>query len=463
MTTASREGVSLARLNGRAAPDHIQSAPRLAPSAGWRYWLAVGALGAILVSVAVHNAIAYPIYGGYDEAQHQAYANSLVRHGRFPSAKENSEYTQAPGFYAVAGSVAVVADHLGAGDPWKVARALNIVWLVVTAGSVLLLARLLWPERPVLQLGALAFFVFVPVVLKTAAMFHPEPLSMALVAAAVYLGARLLVRRDWRPWPWFGVGLILGAGQLVRAFALWGLGAILLTLLAASPVARRRAAVAAAAVAAGAALVAGPWYVRQEVRYGTPLPFNRPTPSAFLLSRRPIAFYTALGLPDVFTHPVRPYFVNDALPTVYSELWGDYLGNFAWAGTAPSSKTERQLKLQNEIGLLPTALALAGWVALLVCAARTREPATALLPLFGLVGVLSFLYFTVANPSPDGDVLKATYLLTTIPVWAVSFGWALDRVARDRWIRGALLLMLAGTVIFDLGFVIFQSPLEGAF
>ena len=91
------------------------------------YLLAVGILLAGLTAIAVHNALAYPIYGGYDEVQHQNYARSLVRHGHFPSAKENSEFTQAPGFYAVAGSVAVIADHLGAGDPWKVARGLNVV------------------------------------------------------------------------------------------------------------------------------------------------------------------------------------------------------------------------------------------------------------------------------------------------------------------------------------------------
>jgi hypothetical protein len=440
-------------------PRGLERGPAL--SSGSRYWLAVALLLAGLTAIAVHNAVSYPIYGGYDEAQHQLYADSLVRHGQFPNAKTNSEFTQAPGFYAVAGAVAVAADHLGAGDPWKVARGLNVLWLFATAVFLLLIARLLWPGRPSVHLAALGFFVFVPVVEKTAAMFHPEPLSMALAAAAVYLCARLLAVRDLRLAPWFWLGLLLGAGALVRAFALWTLGAVLLALLLARA-SRRAVALAVVATVAGAALIAGPWFVRQQIRFGTPLPFNRPTPNTPLLQRRPLAFYTALGLPDVFNRPVRPSFTNDALPTTYSELWGDYLGNFVWSGTLPD-KTKRQLTLQNELGLLPTALALAGWVALLAATLRRRDSAQALIPLFCLVGLLGYLYFTVSHPSPDGDVLKATYLLTTAPAWALCFGWATSVLSRDRWIRGALLLVLAGSALFDLGFVVFQSPLEGVF
>ena len=52
---------------------------------------------------------------------------------------------------------------------------------VVGAGLlVLVLARLLLPGRPLARWAALAFFVCSPVVLKTAAMFHPQPLAMLL-------------------------------------------------------------------------------------------------------------------------------------------------------------------------------------------------------------------------------------------------------------------------------------------
>ena len=64
-----------------------------------------------------------------------------------------------------------------------------------------------------------------------------------------------------------------------------------------------------------------------------------------------------------------------------------------------------------------------------------------LLPLAGIVGML---YFTVSYPTPDGDVVKATYMLTTVPAWAICFGYGLDSVL-DRWPRlGPVLCVLLG-------------------
>ena len=50
---------------------------------------------------------------------------------------------------------------------------------------VFFLARVLWPARPVTWLAAVGFYSFFPIVLKTAAMFHPEPLGMLITAAAL--------------------------------------------------------------------------------------------------------------------------------------------------------------------------------------------------------------------------------------------------------------------------------------
>ena len=132
-------------------------------------------------------------------------------------------------------------------------------------------------------------------------------------------------------------------------------------------------------------------------------------------------------MPHVFTDPIRPHFVNEAIPTTYSEVWGDYFG--VWRGSR-----ERQAFL----GLLPTLLAVAGWIAFLLRSRRLpARLAVALLP--GL-GILGYLYFTVSYPTPDGDVLKASYMLTTAPAWALVFGYAVDRLP------GRLRLVTAGVL-----------------
>jgi hypothetical protein len=76
--------------------------------------------------------------------------------------------------------------------------------------------------------------------------------------------------------------------------------------------------------------------------------------------------------------------------------------------------------------------------------------ALGLLPLFGLLG---YLYFVVAYPTPDGDVLKASYMLVTAAAWAVGFGYALDRL------RGRALVvvtvLLAVSALAELPFLVY--------
>ena len=379
------------------------------------------------------NAYNYPDGAGYDAQEHIQYADLLIHKHAIPGPEARSEYYTPPLFYALAGAATLVGEHVHAGDPHKLAQVLNWLVLVATACVLWLLARELFPSRIWLRLSALAFFCFLPVVLRVGAMFHPEPLSMLLSAVALLLAARMLGRPDHR-WPLAAAtGLALGLGQLVRAFSLWTFAAVVLAFVVAR--AWRPLAVAVAATA----IVASPWYIRQAIEYGNPV-FDRPAPHEALWDRRPAKFYVGLGLPHVFTDPIRPHFANEALPTTYSEVWGDYFG--VWRGSR-----ERQAFL----GLLPTLLAVAGWLVLLIRSRRLpARLAVAVLP--GL-GILGYLYFTISFPTPDGDVLKASYMLTTAPAWAVAFGYAVERLPGR--LRLAVASILGVSALASLPFLLY--------
>jgi len=395
--------------------------------------LAAAALIAALALVAGWNAYKYPSGAGYDVRQHQEYADLLIHHGEIPGAGTRSEYYTPPGFYALAGVATLIGEHVHAGDPHKLGQVLNWLVLLATAGVLWLLARELFPGRLWVQLGALAFFCFLPVVLRVGAMFHPEPLSMLLTAVALLLAARLLVQPGYSWQLAVATGVALGLGQLVRAFSLWTFAAVVVALAVA------RAWRPLVVVVLATAVVASPWYIRQAIRYGDPI-FDRPTRNEAIWDRRPARFYVGLGLPQVFTDPIRPHFLNEAIPTTYSDVWGDYFG--VWRGSR-----ERQ----SFVGLLPTLLAVGGW--LLLLARSVRAPprlAVALLPGLGLLG---YLYFTVSYPTPDGDVLKASYMLTTAPAWALAFGYGLDRLPGR--VRVVVAGVLAASALVALPFLLY--------
>jgi hypothetical protein len=398
-----------------------------------RVELAAAALIAALALVAGWNAYKYPSGSGYDVREHQEYADLLIHHGEIPGAGKRSEYYTPPGFYALAGVATLIGEHVHSGDPHKLGQVLNWLVLLLTAGVLWLLARELFPGRVWTQLGALAFFCFLPVVLRVGAMFHPEPLSMLLTAVALLLAARMLRGRDYRWQLAVATGVALGLGQLVRAFSLWTFAAVVIAFA----VARAWRPLVVVVLAAG--VVAAPWYIRQAIKYGDPV-FDRPTRHEALWDRRPARFYFGLGLPQVFTDPFRPNFLNEAIPTTYSEVWGDYFG--VWRGDR---------ELQSFLGLLPALLAVGGW--LLFLARSLRSPprlAVALLPGLGLLG---YLYFTVSYPTPDGDVLKASYMLTTAPAWALAFGYALDRLPGR--LRLATASVLAASALAALPFLLY--------
>ena len=182
--------------------------------------------------VAVRNATVYPAVLGYDAPEALDYAEGLVEHGRLPEG--TGSYYTPPGFFAVAGVGLEVSDRLGLDDRERVAQVFNALAAAGTLVLLLVLLRLLWPGRDVLHLAAVVFCAVCPVVMKAAAMVHPEPLSMLLSTGALVLAARLLVRSDHRLVTAVALGACLGLAQLVRAWTLWTLCVVVAVLVVAA-------------------------------------------------------------------------------------------------------------------------------------------------------------------------------------------------------------------------------------
>jgi hypothetical protein len=216
----------------------------------------------------------------------------------------------------------------------------------------------------------------------------------------------------------------------------------------------RRIAFAAAAIL----VVAVPWYTRQVVTHKSQPGLSFSSFHVSPAARGGPPFF-GLSLDDLFHRPVRPFFEGEALPETYTEIWGDWIGSFAWSGysAGPSPQALKVLQDQNWIGVLPTFLAIGGWVGLCVLAVRRRLEGVPILPLVLLPAIALGAYFWRAYvlPSPDGDLTKASYLLTTVPAWALGFGLAVEWLSRNRWIMVGIAGVLLTFGILEMRFIFY--------
>jgi hypothetical protein len=154
------------------------------------------------------------------------------------------------------------------------------------------------------------------------------------------------------------------------------------------------------------------------------------------------------------------------VPQLYADGWGDYYGAFVWnnGDQRPGASARRELRVQMWLAIVPTLLLVGGWLMLLgrsLSRERLRSrPERLLVGLLPLAGIVGMLYFTVSYPTPDGDVVKATYMLTTVPAWAICFGYGLDSLL-ERWPRllPVLCVLLGLAALSGLRLVVYGSPL----
>jgi hypothetical protein len=420
---------------------------------------ALGATFVVMTFVGIWNAQRYPVELGYDASLHLGYADSLIQHGTVPA---GGEFYTPPAYYALAGSATWLGTHLGMTFPHQAAQYLNLLFVLGTAVLLLVLARLLFPRSPIVWVASLAFFAFLPVVPKTAAMFYPETLNMLASTASITVATMILLKRRFTL-PWLGLlAALLAFGQLVRVSNLFTVAAIGITFVAALATAdfRRTLPLRKIAIAVGASLIlVSPWYVRQAVKTGDPI-FGKPAfvKSLFHPSTATRVTYLSLST-DMYNRPFRPFSLNQVIPETYDEIWGDWIGVWAWSGysAGPPFRSFVVMRDQVRLGALPTLLALAGYLGLVAMVVLKRVPRIPFLPvvLLPAIALGAYLWRGYVTPTADGDLYKASYLLTTAPVWALCFGIALNWLRRWRGLAIGLAVVLLVSAIFELRFILY--------
>jgi hypothetical protein len=316
--------------------------------------------------------------------------------------------------------------------------------------------------------ASVGFFAFLPVVSKTEAMLHPENLSMLTSAAALATATHMFVRRTFSRRLLALLAFSLGLGLATRTTMFFTVLAIIVGAAAALSVSEVRTSVPWRTVGLTFSVfivIAAPWIAyRAVVQHKGPLndtalilhsALHPGTPHSDTLTSH--SHFFTLFQRGVFDSPWRSEYKNQALPQTYTEIWGDWFGAFAWSefDGVPSSAAQRILKDQSYIGLVPTALAILGWLGLCWVAFRRRRELVvlAVMPLFGVGG---FLYRSWVTLTHDGDLFKATYALNTVSVWAIAFGLATAWLAsRSRLARYGMLALFAVFAVLELRFTMY--------
>tara|TARA_X000000368_G_scaffold185308_1_gene146344 strand:+ start:5493 stop:6866 length:1374 start_codon:yes stop_codon:yes gene_type:complete len=168
-------------------------------------------------------------------------------------------------------------------------------------------------------------------------------------------------------------------------------------------------------------LISGWFYIGLFLEYGSFTTFNQ-SPTKFKLSNQPMEFYLpfANDAHMVFTKPIRPYFRNQFLPILYSDLWGDYWGYFSF--TSKSLLTGRNqanigdyLARVNLVSLIPTFLLFFGFKESIKSFKNKHTDKSNILNNYLVFAVLvsffGYLWFLISFPNNSGDTNKATYII----------------------------------------------------
>jgi len=382
-------------------------------------WIA--AVG-VAVGLRVWNALTSELMWGYDAWGHVAYMLFIDLYHAFPRADQGWSYYQPPLHYVLGAGLA----QLGRGE--LLVRGLSLLASLASLGIAALaalLARRAAPGRPGLALVAFCAVAFLPVQLYMGGMPGNE-LGVAFFNSAAVASFVWNQQRERRSIGLDGLtGVLLALALLTKHTGLVAVCAVGLSLLVLElwegdvRAALRRLVPRALVLGAAVAAIAGPHYLRNVAAYGKPIPTNRDYPLVAQVEApqppgvRRLSDYLRVA-PRMFVdaNPLAQPMQHSILSTTYMSAWSE-IHRESDRGRALEAElgTRPATTLMGLLGLLPTALALAGAVLAARDAMRGRRRGL-YVPLLGLGAVMLGVYALFLWNVPIWAAVKAAYCLS---------------------------------------------------
>lgn len=426
----------------------------------------------------INNAFYYPVNAGYDAALHLTYAKIVSEELRLPTFIETRENYNPPLFYLISGLVIRLNSYFFKLNFFQAAKIWQFINILLAITSIYLwiqIIRQLYPKSPNKNYHLL-LFVFVllsfPVWYKTIVMFSIE--TWYLFTSSLYLWFFII---KFIPKPNFIniiiLSLILIVNLLTKLNAFTLLVVTIIGLLGLVWIKRlvvKKLAVHFLLIIILVLSGSGWFYIGRSNQgiYGVG---EGGEPDIPLLKRQPISFYTDIPFTLMMTYPMRQNQpLNKLIPIFYSEFWGDFWNYFPQRRFKQSMSVVKQnrenslpqrikaLVLQNQINLLPTVLMVMGLLFLIyyltkniIHPNKTRLIQVILLTFF-IVNWLGFIFMLTKFPSWKGDSIKASYMLSLMPIFAYLLMIGLEKFRSVKYLIIPLHIWLIAAVIINLSF-----------
>jgi len=407
-------------------------------------WIVSAGLAATL---RVWNAVTGPMFYGYDAWGHISYVFFLDMYHALPWADQGWSYFHPPLHYLFGWALM----QFGSPDVLVIGLALlGSVASLGVAGLAAGVVRVGFPERPGYALLAFSAIAFLPVHVYTSPMPGNEMTATFFAAAA--FAAHL--RNETRSEPTIAGDLLTGVlaalamlskfSDLIAVLAIGALSAWLWLRAGPDRDSSLRLARRAVAIAIPILVIAGPWYSRNLVEFGTPFMTSAKVPDVHRIqASQPPGERHAIDYlrfpPAVFDEsvPSAPHMVNAVWPNTYLNVWFDtfHEGQLPFPRDIIPHPFIHQLTIFfGMLGLVPTVIALLGALSSARRGLRGSRN-TIDLGMCILAGGTLAAYILFSIRIPTWAALKASYLLNL----SLPFAWFLVRGAaalsrRDSWL-----------------------------
>ena len=221
-------------------------------------------------------------------------------------------------------------------------------------------------------------------------------------------------------------------------------------------------------------LISSWFYINLFVEYGSFTKFNQ-EPIPFRFNNQPLSFYLPIGneVSMVFTKPIRPYFKNQFLPILYSDLWGDYWGYFTF--TSRNLEIGRNqmiigdyLARVNVLSIFPTIMLIIGFKNSFISRKVKEKIFTDYFDLYlvmaTLVTIFGYLWFLISFPQAEGDTNKATYIIHLFHLLGLMTVLKLEDIKNKNYrYYSATIMVLLIIFLHNLSAMMSHFPLNNIF